>query len=213
MLVKKITLSLFAFLFVLSTTATAEDGFVPLFDGKSLDKWENPYEWGEVKIVNGEIHLTANKKFFLCTKEKFADFIFEVGIHLPEGKANSGVMFRAHKKPNKVFGYQAECDGSERRWSGGLYDEGRRKWLHPKKPNDSESGKAFANGPGKAFKRNGWNLYRIECRGNKLKISVNGTLCTELEDDMDAEGYFGLQHHGEKGQTYRFRNPRIKVLK
>ena len=38
-------------------------------------------------------------------------------------------------------------------------------------------------------------------------------LCTEYEDDKDAEGYFGLQHHGEKGQTYSFRNIRVKELK
>ena len=209
---KYIPLLFLTCLVTISCVATAEKGFVSLFDGKSLENWENPYDWGEVKIVDGEIHLTANRKFFFCTKEKFADFIFEVEIHLPEGKANSGVMFRANKQPNKVFGYQAECDGSERKWSGGLYDEGRRGWLNPKKPNDSVSGKAFTNGPGQAFKRNDWNLYRIECCGNNLKIFVNGTLCTDYEDDVDAEGYIGLQHHGEKGQTYRFRNPRIKVL-
>ena len=196
------------------TLASAgEEGFVSLFDGKSLELWENPYHYGDAKVVEGEIHLTANKKFFLCSKEKYADFIFEVEIHLPEGKANSGVMFRANKQPNKVFGYQAECDGSERKWSGGLYDEGRRGWLHPKKPDDSESGKAFREGPGQAFKRNDWNLYRIECKGDKITISVNGTLCTQYTDDTDSEGYIGLQHHGEKAQTYRFRNPRIKVLK
>jgi hypothetical protein len=29
---------------------------------------------------------------------------------------------------------------------------------------------------------------------------------------MDAEGHIALQHHGEKGLTYKFRNVRIKVL-
>ena len=29
----------------------------------------------------------------------------------------------------------------------------------------------------------------------------------------DAKGPVGIQHHGEKGQTYRFRNLRIKELK
>ena len=184
-----------------------------LFDGKNLDAWENPYTWGEVSIVNGEIHLKASRKFFLCTKEKFADFIFEVEISLPEGKANSGVMFRCHKEKNKVFGYQAEVDGSDRKWSGGLYDEGRRGWLSPKKPNNSASGTAFRENQGKAFKRSDWNTYSIHCEGNKLKISVNGTLCTDYEDKTDVEGYIGLQHHGEKGQTYRFRNPKIKVIR
>ncbi len=209
---KSLTLPLTA-AFAFYSAVMAEEEFVPLFNGKSLEQWENTYKHGEAKVVDGEIQLIGNKKFFLCTKKQYADFIFEVEIHLPEGKANSGVMFRAHKEPNKVFGYQAECDGSDRMWSGGLYDEGRRGWLHPKKPNDSESGLAFKNGPGKAFKRNDWNQYRIECRGDKIKIFVNDILCTEFTDNVDAQGYIGLQHHGEKGQTYRFRNPRIKEFK
>ena len=30
---------------------------------------------------------------------------------------------------------------------------------------------------------------------------------------MDASGVIGIEHHGEKGQTYKFRNLRIKELK
>ena len=102
-----------------------------LFNGKDATGWKNPYEWGKVEVVDGEFHLTADKKFFLVTEEQFEDFVFEGEVHLPEGKANSGFMFRCHVEPNKVFGYQAECDGSDRRWSGGLYDEGRNGWLWP----------------------------------------------------------------------------------
>jgi len=39
-------------------------------------------------------------------------------VKLPDGKANSGFMFRAHVEPNKVFGYQAEVDGVGKRVSG-----------------------------------------------------------------------------------------------
>jgi len=41
---------------------------------------------------------------------------------------------------------------------------------------------------------------------------VNGILCTDYIDDMDAAGYIGIQHHGEQGQVYRFRNLKIKEL-
>ena len=99
--------------------------------GDDLSNWTNPYTYGESKLVDGEIHLTAEKKFFLATKESFGDFVFEAEIHLPEGPANSGIMFRCHVEPNKVFGYQAECDGSDRKWSAGLFDEGRRGWIWP----------------------------------------------------------------------------------
>ncbi|MFT4548023.1 MAG: hypothetical protein ACI8XO_000902 [Verrucomicrobiales bacterium] len=198
--------------------------WVSLFDGKSTDGWKNPYEWGEVKVVDGEIHLTANKKFFLITEKTYADFVFEAEINLPEGKANSGFMFRCHVSPNKVSGYQAEVDGSDRCWSGGLYDEGRRKWLNPGKDGQTNVvGKALSKEEGLAhfakpevkgaLKRKGWNKYRIVCKGDHIQIFVNGVKTTDVHDTKDAEGPIGIQHHGEKGQTYKFRNLRIKELK
>ena len=55
----------------------AEDGFVPLFDGKTITGWKNAYEWGTVEIKDSEIHLTGEKKFFVCTEKSYSDFIFE----------------------------------------------------------------------------------------------------------------------------------------
>lgn len=189
------------------------DGFKPLFDGKTLEGWHNPYTWGKVEVVDGEIHLTGDNKFFVVTDKEYGDFIFEGQILLPEGKANSGFMFRAHAEPGKVFGYQSEVDGDPKRmWSGGLYDEGRRKWFISPIGDDKESVKAFRERAGDAFKRNDWNTYRITCKGNKITIEVNGVVTTDVEDDKDAKGYIGIQHHGEKGQTYKFRNLRIKEL-
>ena len=204
------------FMFVLvsggASLKAKDTDWTQLFDGKTLTGWTNPYKHGESKVVEGEIHLLANKKFFLCTEKKYADFIFEAEVKLPEGKANSGFLFRCHVKPNKAFGYQAEVDGSKRAWSGGLYDEARRGWLYPKKPENSPTSKEFKEKTKGVFKRNDWNKYRIHAQGKSLKIYVNDTLCTDYEDDMDAEGYIGLQHHGEDGQLYRFRNIRIKEL-
>ena len=36
---------------------------------------------------------------------------------------------------------------------------------------------------------------------------------TDIKDSTDAKGPIGIQHHGEKGQVYRFRNLRIRALK
>ena len=114
--------------------AMVDRGYTPLFNGTDLSGWRNPYPHGEATVVNGEIHLKADKKFFLVTEQAYDDFRVSVEIHLPEGPANSGVMFRCHvdeAAAKKVYGYQAECDGSDRRWSGGLYDEARRGWIWP----------------------------------------------------------------------------------
>lgn len=204
-------------------TGAEEDGFSPLFNGKDLAGWRNPYDWGEAKVVGDEIHLVGEKKFFLVTEARYGDFVFEGEVHLPEGPANSGFMFRCHVEPNRVYGYQAEIDGSDRRWSGGLYDEGRNQWLWPSKTgrtkleaalaHEAESQARFAKPEIRAaLKRNDWNRVRITCQGSRLRIELNGVLVTDYTDDTDAEGHLGIQHHGEEGQTYRFRRLRVKPL-
>ena len=60
--------------------------------------------------------------------------------------------------------------------------------------------------------RLGWNRYKITCKGNRITTELNGVKITDLNDDTDTSGHIGIQHHGEKGQTYRFRNIYIKEL-
>ncbi|HCY58219.1 MAG TPA: DUF1080 domain-containing protein, partial [Opitutae bacterium] len=136
---KTVLLTLSSCLFFLflnyQAIASKNNKWKTLFNGKNLDGWHNPYPHGEASVKDGMIELVANKKFFLAYDQTFSNFEFKAAIKLPEGKANSGILFRSQKKENGVmFGYQAEVDGSDRCWSGGFYDEGRRGWIHPKKP-------------------------------------------------------------------------------
>lgn len=206
------------------TKRMKSQGFTALFNEKNLAGWRNPYDYGNAQVIGNQIHLTANKKFFLVTEQPFSDFILFAEINLPQGQANSGIMFRCHVEPNKVYGYQAECDGSERCWSAGLYDEGRRGWVWPSKKGRSKveellkyekESQAFFARPEirNALNRTGWNRYKITCRGNRIVIELNGVRVTDIEDETDAAGFIGIQHHGEKGQTYRFRNIYVKKLK
>lgn len=182
-----------------------------LFNGQTLAGWINPYDWGEAWVEDGEIRLRGDRKFFLVTEEEFDDFVFEGEVMLPDTLSNAGFMFRANVEKNRVFGYQAEVDPKARRWSGGLYDEGRRAWLNPAK-GDAAAGRAFTEGPGRAFRLDGWNRYRIEARGDSLKIFVNDMLTTAIRDTVDQDGPVGIQHHGEDGKIYRYRNLRIREL-
>lgn len=188
---------------------SGEEGWTSLYDGRdvrlgeALPGWTNPYTWGEFWAEDGEVHLRGERKFFLVTEKEYGDFIFEAEVRVPEGPANSGFMFRAHVEPNKVFGYQAEVDPSDRQWAGGLYDEGRRGWLVPLTGEPEKQA---------AFDRNAWNRYRIECIGDSIRITLNGVVTADTHDPVDQVGVIGLQHHGEKGQVYRFRNIRIRDL-
>ena len=88
--------------------------------------WHNPYPHGEAKVNSGVIELVANKKFFLAYDQQVSDFIMTAQIKLPQGKANWNSVPLTKKENGVMFGYQAEVDGSDRKWSGGLYDEGRK---------------------------------------------------------------------------------------
>jgi len=202
-----------AFILPVLGQSPATPQMTPLFDGKSADGWKNPYEWGEIAIVDGEIQLKGDRKFFLVTEKTYSDFVFEGEVKLPAGPANSGFMFRAKVAKNSVTGYQAEVDGDDkRRWSGGLYDEGGRAWFISPIKGNAESEKAFRERAGSTFKRNDWNHYRISCKGDRLRIEVNGVVVTDVTDPAASSGHIGIQHHGEKGQTYRFRNLKIREL-
>ena len=192
------------------TTGEAGD-WVALFDGETLEGWENPYDWGEAWVENGEIHLRADQKFFLITDGTYDDFELEASVMLPDTMSNSGIMFRANVEPNNVFGYQAEVDPTARAWSGGLYDEGRRGWLNPDR-DDSASVAEFRQRAGSAFRNGEWNHYNIRAVGDSLKIAVNGTETTAYRDTVDAEGYIAIQHHGEAGKIYRFKDIRLRHL-
>ena len=179
-----------------------EEEWVDLFDGQTTNGWHKPFDWGDVAVTDGEIRLTGSRKFFLVTEKKYADFILEAEVRIPNN-GNSGIQFRSDFKKNRVWGYQAEVDPSDRKWAGGLYDEGRRAWLAPL------TGKPEAQA---AYRRDGWNKYRIHAEGDHLRIWLNGIATADYRDAIKIDGHIALQHHGEKGLTYRFRNVRIKDL-
>jgi hypothetical protein len=202
----------------------------------SLLNWQNVYNDGEAKIVDNEIHLISTGNWFYLTKKKYSDFIFEADILMPDVTeySNSGFIFRAQVRPNKkgtaqeAYGYQAEVDPSNRKWSGGLYDQGRRQWLNPlheKRSNpdaDFKENKSPQWTPEKsnAYKHLQWNSYRIVAQGSDIKIYVNNVLTTHVIDVKDSEGYIGIQHHGSKEfkqtgnrkNTIKFRNIRVTEL-
>jgi predicted dehydrogenase len=191
-----------------------------LLKDEKLSNWENPYEWGKFEYKDGVVSLSSDKgKWFLLTKKEYANFVFEGEIKMPVKEGNSGFMFRCQKGKNHVWGYQAEVDTADRKWSGGLYDEGRRQWfISPNRDHAADEAEKnrsieeFRARAGECFKQGDWNKYRIVCIGSHIQIYVNDTLTTDIHDEMDLSGPIGIQHHGEKNLSYQFRNLRIKDL-
>jgi 3-keto-disaccharide hydrolase len=204
-----------------------KDGYIALFDGKTLDGWAQrggkaKYEVKDGAIVGSSVPNTPNS--FLCTKRDYADFVLELEFKV-DPSLNSGVQVRSQYAPEgdsvtsagktikggpggRVFGYQVEIDPSKRAYTGGIYDEGRRAWLNDLSKNEPAR---------MAFKQNEWNAFKIECKGPSIKTWVNGVAAADLKDDVDPKGFIALQVHGVGKKTdtleVRWRNIRLKELK
>ena len=200
--------------------AQEAEHWVSLFDGKTLNGWtrrggEATYRVEDGAIVgttipgrevNGKM-VSGTPNTFLCTDRVYGDFILELEFKIDPGM-NSGVQIRSNSyagyKNGRVHGYQVEIDPSDRAWTGGIYDEGRRGWLFNLQ--DKEEAR-------KAFKQNEWNHFRIEARGDHIKTWVNGVPAADLNDPMTLRGFIALQVHGSKApepKEVRWRHIRIQ---
>jgi hypothetical protein len=189
---------------------------IPLFDGVSLKGWKVLGGTSTFSVEDGVIVGTTvlnSGNTFLATEKEYGDFVLELDIKLESPQGNSGVQTRSHFDPSgnngkgKVYGRQVEMDPTPRRWTGGIYDEGRRKWLYPMDLNAAAKD---------AFKANEYNHFKIECIGNEMKTWVNGKACAWLIDTIDSRGFIALQAHNvtkpeEAGKKIYFRNIRIQT--
>ena len=208
---------------VLAVAGADDRGWKPLFDGKTLEGWVQKGGAAKYRVENGELVGTSQPNTpnsFLCTARDFTNFILELEFKVAPG-LNSGVQIRSqdtasevdwngknYRAPNgRVHGIQVEIDPSNRAWSGGLYEEGRRGWLKDLSMNEPAR---------KAFKQDEWNHFRIEANGGRIRTAINQVPAAELEDPISKTGFIGLQVHGVGRRTndlsIRFRNVRIKEL-
>jgi len=212
--------------------ADKDEGWVPLFDGKTLNGWSVHSGFAKYHVTDGEIVGTAVKgspNSFLCSDKEYGDFILEFEVKC-DPNLNSGVQIRSHiaKEPmafvfrnekgqpgtvkipaDRVYGYQVEIATARSRSSGGIYDEARRGFFIAAVPRESAGATAF--------KDHEWDKYRIECRGNSMKTWINDIPCADLLDSLDAKGILGLQVHGIGNDQFkpyqvRWRNLRIREL-
>jgi len=200
---------------ILASSLVAQS-WTPLFDGKTLNGWKKLAGAAEYTVEGGAIvgtNVPNSGNTFLVTEKEYGDFILEMDVKIMDTTSNSGVQVRSHYDPaghqgkGLVYGCQFEVDPSARRWSGGIYDEGRRDWLYP----GSLNAKAQD-----AFKVGEYNHIRIECIGNELKTWINGRAIAYLVDTVDHKGFIGLQVHAVSkpelsGRKVYFKDIRIQT--
>ncbi len=186
----------------LTVNAKDEDGWISLFDGKSLDGWEVKSGFATYEVKDGAIHGTTAKgspNTFLCSKEKYGDFELEFDVKVHD-KLNSGVQIRSSlkdvEKPNshggRVNGPQVEIEASPGQ-AGYIYGEATGLgWLSPEPQDKGHSHNHIKNGE--------WNHYRIVAKGPRIQTWINGEQVADLTHEeifkTHPKGFIGLQVHG-----------------
>ena len=208
---------LLIFSFFISTTIFSQ-GWQNLFDGKTLNGWKLMTGKAEYRVENGMIVgttvMNSPNSFLVSDKRVSGNFILELEAMITDTASNSGIQFKsnfdsaANKGQGRVFGYQFEIDPSVRKWSGGIYDEGRRDWLYV----GSLNPKAQV-----LLTTNVFHKIKIECIGNTTKTWLDGIATAYLIDTLTAnQGLIALQVHSisnekQKGLRLCWRNIRINT--
>ncbi|MCA9202846.1 MAG: DUF1080 domain-containing protein [Planctomycetales bacterium] len=220
MIVRKLTLAAFVCVSLIasgSVVAADNDGWVDLFNGKTLDGWTQKNGTATYRVEDGAVVGKTNEgspNSFLCTDKDYGDFelTFEVKV---DDALNSGVQIRSasiqEKNNGRVHGPQVEI--ATNGTAGFIYGEALGTgWLSSDEARADKTKQA-------AFKNGEWNKYRVLAKGNPIKTWVNDVPVADLVDEKSgmSSGFIGLQVHGIGRGTgpyeVRWRNIKLREVK
>ena len=210
---------------LLASTAWADhhEGWVSMFNGKTLAGWTQKNGTATYQVVDGVIKGTTTKNSpnsFLCSVKEYGDFELEFEV-LVTDTLNSGVQIRSQTKneegktiynTGRVNGPQVEIEasGAKGAESGYVYGEAAGGWLTPEE----------RRVPHKHFKDGEWNKYRIVAKGPRIQTFINDQKIEDLTHEgiykTHPKGFIGLQVHGVGGRELpmhaMWKNLRIREL-
>ena len=208
---------------------SADAGFVPIFNGTSLDGWEGKPEFWSVQdgAIVGQTTAekpTKGNTFLIWRQGSVDDFELRFLYRITGG--NSGVQYRSKDYGDSVVGgYQADFEAGPT-YSGIQYEERGRGILAQRgeRVTIAADGKKTAGEPigttedlQKSIKPGEWNAYRVVAQGATLAHFINGQLMSQVVDEEVAkratEGVLALQLHAGAPMKVEFKDIRMKRLK
>ncbi|GLR16788.1 3-keto-disaccharide hydrolase [Portibacter lacus] len=209
----------------------ADEGFVSLFNGTSLDGWTATEENASSFLVeDGKLVARGGKAHLFYTGSvgdaNFKDFELKMRIMTNE-KSNSGVYFQtAYQKsgwPAKGFEAQVNSRHSDPRKTGSLYNI-VNMWapeavVEPFLVKVDEKGEIFMLRESAPSTDGEWFDYYIKVVGNRIVIKVNGVITVDWTQPKDwemggrriGEGTVGIQAHDPTCEVY-YKDIQIKIL-
>lgn len=208
-------------------TASAEEGFRPLFNGTDLTGWEgNPELWNVedgciTGKTNGPEHLAYNQ-FLIWRGGVLKNFELRAKVKV-SGANNSGIQYRSRELPENgpwsVGGYQCDIHPATPN-NGMLYEERGRGII-------AQNGQGVVVDPERkrwlvsehdavAASISEWHEYSIEARGNQLIHKIDGKVTMELLDfELDKralEGLLAFQIHKGPAMVVQIKDVLLKEL-
>lgn len=218
--------------------AADEDGFTPLFDGKTLKGWDGNAKFWRVEdgaiVGQTTADVTTKKNTFLVYKDKeFSDFDLRFSFRVDGG--NSGIQYRSELIGDWfVKGMQADFedkihDGKDS-FSGMYFEENGRMFMgqrgdavivttgkeNPaKKPSIEKIGSVGDREElEKVIRRDDWNEYRIVTRGTVSIHIINGhVMSLGLDEDKQnhrSSGILAWQLHAGPPLKIQMKDIRIR---
>jgi Domain of Unknown Function (DUF1080) len=193
----------------------SEEGFVSLFDGKTLDGWAGAKEGYAVE--DGNIVCLEGGSSNLLSEKEYTDFVLRFEFRVAPG-ANNGLAIRS---PLRASG-NLHLDGIELQ----ILDDSAEKYkeLKPYQYHGSVYGLVPAK---RGFQKpvGEWNAQEVVCQGRRVKVILNGTTIVDADlDEATKDGTLdGAEHAGLKadkghigflghGDRIEVRKIRIKEL-
>ncbi len=208
-------------------TASGEEAFRPLFNGKDLSGWVPINVAPETfSVKDGMIVSTGKPKGMLRTDRPYENFIFEVEWRFPQPGGNAGVFIWGDALPHVGRPY---ARGIEVQILDHAYAAEREKATGKKsdvftthgdvfaiqgatmKPDRPHPKGAMRSLPSEHRSRPSpeWNHYRITCRDGAITLAVNGKVVSGGTDCIPRKGYLCLE---AEGAECHFKNLKIQEL-
>ena len=175
----------------------ADDGFVSIFDGKSLTGWKGAIDG--YKAEKGLLICQKKGSPNILTEKEFGDFIFRFDFKLESG-GNNGVSVRGHEIQILDDYHPMHKDIKPCQYHGSIYCK-----VPAKRGSTKPAGE--------------WNSEEIVIKGTQWKVTVNGMVIV----DADVSKVEGLEAVAKRTKApigflghaslVEFRNLRVKELK
>ncbi len=185
-----IRLALVATAIMLTVNTHAADKGQPLFNGRDLEGWVKVHDV-DFQVVDGNLRLVKGMGW-LRTEKEYANFVLEFEWRALQEKYDSGIFFRPGLEgkpwPDKSYQVNLRYD-----MLGGLV-QGFKPLVPAETPR---------------LPLNQWVKFRLEVKGNKVTLDVDGERAWETDKVEPGRGFIGIQ---AEDRSFDFRNFQIEDL-